>query len=549
MARGTARLIGANRAVSPSDRALAGRRECDIYIEYSLNMKAAAPSASGPVTTNVQPYLERGMTLGTPREELLLVDGRLVPAADDGWFENVNPATGEVIGVTADAASTDMERAIDAARRAFDEASWAADPAFRVRCLRQLQEALLRHADELRAVVVAEGGSPVALTYGPQLDAPVQGLGWVADLAERYAWETDLGVAEPMGIHSRRFQRREPAGVVGAIVPWNFPVQIMLAKVGPALAAGCTVVLKPAPDTPWSATLIGRIATEETDLPAGVLNVVAGSRHELGHQLAADKRVDMVSFTGSTATGRSVMRAGAENIKKVFLELGGKSALLALDDADLKTVAGNAAFQITAHAGQGCAILSRLVLPRDRYEEGVELLTETLRSWPYGDPTDPNVLMGPLISERQRQRVLGYIATGVAEGATLALGGGVPEHLPRGYYVEPTILTDVAPDATVAQQEIFGPVLVVLAHDGDDHAVDIANNSDYGLSGMVVSASPERARRVAERVRTGTISVNGGMYYGADVPFGGYRQSGTGRESGLAGFEEYLEIKTIAEAC
>jgi aldehyde dehydrogenase (NAD+) len=257
----------------------------------------------------------------------------------------------------------------------------------------------------------------------------------------------------------------------------------------------------------------------------------------------------MVSFTGSTATGRSVMRAGAENIKKVFLELGGKSALLALDDADLKTVTGNAAFQITSHAGQGCAILSRLVLPRERYEEGVELLAETLRSWPYGDPADPNVLMGPLISERQRQRVLGYIATGVAEGATVALGGGVPDHLPRGYYVQPTILTDVAPDATVAQEEIFGPVLVVLAHDGDDHAVHIANDSAYGLSGMVVSASAERARRVAQRVRTGTISVNGGLYYGADAPFGGYRQSGIGRESGLAGFEEYLEIKTVAEAC
>jgi aldehyde dehydrogenase (NAD+) len=489
------------------------------------------------------------MTSGKTREELLLVDGRLVPAADEGWFENVNPATEEVIGVTADATDTDMDRAIGAARHAFDQTTWAADPAFRVRCLRQLQEALTRHAEELRAVIVAEGGSPVTLTRGPQLDAPVEGLSWVADLAERYAWETDLGVAEPMGIRSRRAQRREPAGVVGAITPWNFPVQIALAKAGPALAAGCTVVLKPAPDTPWSAAMLGRIAAEETDLPPGVLNVVTGSRHELGQQLAADTRVDMVSFTGSTATGRSVMRAGAENIKKVFLELGGKSALLALDDADMKTVAANAAFQVTTHAGQGCAIVSRLVLPRDRYEEGVALLVEMLRGWPYGDPTDPAVLMGPLISERQRHRVLDYIATGIAEGATVALGGGIPPHLPRGYYVEPTILTDVAPDATIAQEEIFGPVLAVLAHDGDDDAVAVANNSAYGLSGMVVSASPERARRVAERVRTGTISFNGGMYYGADAPFGGYRQSGVGRESGLAGFEEYLEIKTIAEAC
>jgi aldehyde dehydrogenase (NAD+) len=483
------------------------------------------------------------------REECLLIDGRLVPAADGGWFENVNPATEEVIGLTADATSADMDRAIGAARRAFNETAWASDPAFRVRCLRQLQQALIGHAEELRAVIVAEVGSPVALTHGPQLDAPVEGLGWVADLAERYAWETDLGVADSMGIRSHRFQRREPAGVVGAITPWNFPVQIILAKAGPALAAGCTVVLKPAPDTPWSATMLGRIVSEETDLPPGVLNVVAGSRHELGHQLAADPRVDMVSFTGSTATGRSVMRAGADNIKKVFLELGGKSALLALDDADLAAVTGTAAFHVTTHAGQGCAILSRLVLPRDRYEEGVSMIVETLRNWPYGDPTDPAVLMGPLISERQRQRVLGYITKGVAEGATVALGGGIPAHLTRGYYVEPTVLTNVAPDSTVAQEEIFGPVLAVLAHEGDDHAVAIANNSAYGLSGGVVSASAERARRVAERVRTGTISVNGGMYYGADAPFGGYRQSGVGRESGLAGFEEYLEIKTIAEAC
>jgi aldehyde dehydrogenase (NAD+) len=482
------------------------------------------------------------------RHELLLIDGSLTAASGAETYPNINPATEEVIGVTADGGAADMDRAIAAARRAFDQSTWATDPAFRVRCLRQLHEGLLKHADELRSTIVAEAGTPVMLTHGPQLDVPVEGVAWIADLASGYVWETDLGVASPMGIATHRFLRREPVGVVGAITPWNFPMQINLAKVAPALAAGNTVVLKPAPDTPWAATVLGRVVAEETDIPAGVFNVVVSSRHEIGQQLAEDPRVDMLSFTGSTATGRNVMRAGAGSIKKVFLELGGKSALLALDDADLDIALGNVAFQITTHAGQGCAVLSRLVLPRARYDEGIDKLVAMLRGWPVGDPTDPNTLTGPLISEKQRQRVLGYIAQGVAEGGTVALGGGIPASQPRGFFVEPTVITGVSPDAVVAQEEIFGPVLVVLAHDGDDHAVEIANNSAYGLSGMVVSASRERARSIAHRVRTGTISVNGGLYYSPDVPFGGYRQSGVGRESGVAGFEEYLEIKAIAES-
>jgi aldehyde dehydrogenase (NAD+) len=463
-------------------------------------------------------------------------------------FENINPATEESIGTTADCGQTEMDAAIAAARRAFDGTSWSTDHTFRVRCLRQLKEALTKNADELRAALVAEIGTPVALTHGPQLDVPVDGLGWVANLAANYAWEEDLGEAAPFGSRSRRRLWREPVGVVGAITPWNFPMQINLAKIGPALAAGCTVVLKPAPDSPWAATMLGRIAAEETDLPPGVLNVVPSSRHEVGAQLAADERVDMVSFTGSTATGRAVMIAGAANLKKVFLELGGKSALIALDDADLPTVAATAAFQITTHAGQGCAILSRLLLPRDRYEEGVAALVETLHGWPYGDPSDPATLMGPLISERQRNRVLAHLEKGLAEGAKVALGGGVPKHLPKGWFVEPTVLTDVGADTTVAQEEIFGPVICVIPYDGgDDEAVRVANNSRYGLSGGVISASADRARAVARKVRAGTFSINGGTYYGADMPFGGYRQSGVGRESGVAGFEEYLEIKAVAE--
>ena len=486
-------------------------------------------------------------TNGLAREERLLVGGKLVEATGGATFEVVNPATEEVLGVVADGSAADLDAAVRAARTAFDDTTWSTDVGFRVHCLRQFHEALTAHAEELRATCVAEVGAPIALTYGAQLDTPVEGVAWVADLLEHYEWVTDLGFAEPFGIRSRRWVHREATGVVAAITPWNFPFQINLAKVAPALAAGNTVVLKPAPDTPWCATLLGRIAAEETDLPPGVLNIVTSSGHEVGQQLAEDARVDLVSFTGSTATGRKVMVAAAGNLKRVFLELGGKSAAIVLDDADLANGVGSTGLQVMVHAGQGCAITTRLLVPRSRYDEALELLVATMSSIGYGDPTDASNLMGPLISERQRQRVLGYVATGVNEGATVALGGGVPSHLPVGYFVEPTVLVDVAPSATVAQEEIFGPVLVVLPFDSDDHAVAIANDSAYGLSGAVFSSSVERARSVAARVRTGTVAINGGLYYGADVPFGGYKQSGIGREMGLAGFEEYLETKAVAE--
>jgi aldehyde dehydrogenase (NAD+) len=479
-------------------------------------------------------------------EERLLIGGRLVEAEGGATFDNVNPATEEVIGVVADGTQADMDAAIAAARNAFDATDWSTDVAFRVRCLRQLHEALEKRREDLRPTVVAEVGCPVMLTNIAQLDTPVDGMAWVIDLLERYEWSEDLGEAVNFGVNSRRTVHREATGVVGAITPWNYPIQINLAKVVPALAAGNTVVLKPAPDTPWTATLLGRLVAEETDIPSGVFNVVTSADHSVGQQLAEDSRVDLVSFTGSTATGRRVMAAASTNLKKVFLELGGKSAMVVLDDADVAEAAAGSAFQILSHAGQGCAITSRLVVPASRHDEAVEALTSTLASVPYGDPTDPSHLMGPLVSARQRERVLGYIETAKEEGATVACGGGVPDHLPVGYYVEPTVLTGVDPDATVAQEEIFGPVMVVQTHDGDDDAVAVANDSIYGLSGGVVG-SPERARAVAARIRTGTMSVNGGMWFGADVPFGGYKQSGIGREMGRAGFEEYLETKAVAE--
>jgi aldehyde dehydrogenase (NAD+) len=487
------------------------------------------------------------VTEGLWCEERLLVDGRLVAAASGATYDDVNPATEEVIGVVADGGAVDMDAAVAAARRAFDETSWSTDLAFRVRCLRQLQEGLVRHADELRGTIVAEAGASLSLTMGAQQDTPVQAVGWVADLAEDYAWHEDLGEASLFGIRSQRTLHRRPVGVVGAITPWNFPVQINLAKLAPALATGNTVVLKPAPDTPWCATLLGRVVAEETDIPPGVVNVVTSADPLLGAQLAGDPRVDMVSLTGSTATGRAVMAAAAPNLTRVFLELGGKSAAVVLDDADVAEAASATGFQVMIHGGQGCAITTRLVLPRRRYDEGVEAVVELMGTLVYGDPMEGAHLMGPLINERQRQRVLGYVARGVEDGATLALGGGIPGHLPVGYYVEPTVLTDVDPASAVAQEEIFGPVLVVLAHDGDDDAVAIANDSAYGLSGAVYSGSVERARALAARVRTGTMSINGGLWYGPDVPFGGVKHSGIGREMGRAGLEEYTELMAVAE--
>ena len=478
----------------------------------------------------------------------LYLAGARVAAEGGATYDNVDPATEEVLGVAADASDGDVDRAIAAARRAFDDGGWSTDTALRVRCLRQLHQAMVDHREELRAMTVAEVGTPVALTHGPQLDAPIDFLAYYADLAESYEWSEDLGDATPMGIPSHRWIEKEPVGVVGAITAWNFPHQLNLAKVGPALAAGNTVVLKAAPATPWSALALGRLAEEHTDLPPGVLNIITAERNDIGELITTDPRVDLVTFTGSTAVGRRIMAVAADTVKKVFLELGGKSAFVALEDCDLGAASGAAAFGVCTHAGQGCAIPTRLLLPRSRYDEGIEIAKGVLESMPYGDPTDPANFMGPLVSERQRERVHGLVRGAVDEGATLVTGGRRPDHLGRGFFYEPTLLADVDPDATIAQEEVFGPVLAVIPFDGtDDDAVRIANNSIYGLSGAVMSGDPARARAVARRIRTGTLMINGGIYYGPDVPFGGFRQSGVGREMGVAGFEEYLEVKAFAE--
>ncbi len=477
----------------------------------------------------------------------LLIDGKLV-GGGAGTFDTVNPATEEPLGSAADADADDMDRAISAARTAFDHSDWSHDVALRVHCLRQLRDALRAEIEELRAVTVAEVGAPVAFTQGSHLEGPVNDLAFPAEVAESYSWRTDLGVASPMGIATHRSLAREPYGVVGAITPFNFPHQINLAKLGPALAAGNTVILKPAPETPWCAAHVGRIIAERTDFPPGVVNIVTSGDRGLGARLCADGRVDVVSFTGSTATGAAVMASAAQTITKVFLELGGKSAFVVLDDADLRRACEAAAMAVSRHAGQGCAFTTRLVVPRNRYDEAVEATADAMAGIAVGDPTDPATVCGPLISARQRDRVQDYLDLAVAEGGSFACGGGRPAGAGRGYFIAPTVIRGLQNSARVAREEIFGPVLVVLAHDGDDDAVAIANDSPYGLSAAVWSSDPDRAAAVAARLRTGTVSVNGGVWYSADIPFGGYKQSGNGREMGLAGFEEYLETKVIATA-
>jgi aldehyde dehydrogenase (NAD+) len=304
-------------------------------------------------------------------------------------------------------------------------------------------------------------------------------------------------------------------------------------------------VLKPAPDTPFNATRLGRLVVEETDIPPGVVNVVTSSDHLVGEALTTSPLVDMVAFTGSSATGRRVMEAASASLKPVFLELGGKSVNLVLDDADFSRV-GPLSSAVCFHGGQGCAIPTRFLVPRSRYDEAVESVAEAFRGVHYGDPEDLTNIMGPLISSRQRDRVLGYIEQGRREGARLVLGGGRPSHLATGWFVEPTLFADVDNSMTIAREEIFGPVLVMIPFDDDDDAVRIANDSPFGLSGMITSGDLDRARSVAARIRTGTLSLNGGMYYGADAPFGGYKESGIGRQCGIEGLEVFTETKTVA---
>ena len=475
----------------------------------------------------------------------MYIDGALVEAGSGRTFDNIDPFTEDSIGVTADGTAEDFRRAIAAARRAFDTTGWSNDAVFRAHCLTQLHQALERRKEEIRALLVSEVGTAVWLTRDTLLDVPIARLADYARLATNYEYEKALPDLDFRGTASRRFRRKEPLGVVAAITPWNGPWGDNLTKVGAGLASGNTIVLKPSPDAPWAGTILGRIAAEETDLPPGVLNVVTSSDNMMGEILTTDPRVDLIAFTGSAPNGRRIAEVSAKTLKRLILELGGKSPYVVLESADVAGQAEVAAKLICTNAGQGCVARSRLLLPRSRYAEGVAAAAAVMSSVTYGDPRDPHNYMGPLVSAHHRARVLGHIERAVAEGSRLVCGGRVPPRFNKGFFVEPTLFADVKPDDYIAQEEVFGPVLAVIPYDDAEDALAIANNSVYGLSATVVAGTDDEALAFANRLRTGTVSVNGGVWMHMDVPFGGYKHSGIGRQFGLEGFESYLETKVI----
>jgi aldehyde dehydrogenase (NAD+) len=401
--------------------------------------------------------------------------------------------------------------------------------------LRQLHQALSEEQGHFRETDTSEAGRPYVRTVA-SIGRNVGLFKDYIDIAEAYEFEQPL--PEGPGI-----LRREPFGVIGAILTWNCGFALNVKKLAPALAAGNTIVMRPAPETPWQTTLIGRIIVEQTDIPSGVVNILPSSSPTVAAALSSDPRVDMVTFTGSTGVARQVLAQAAATMKKVHIEAGGKSAAVLLDDADFESVIPNIIAGLCANAGQTCTALTRLLLPRSRYAEGVELARQALSSVVCGDPWDPSCGQGPQISAKHRQRVLGYFDKARADGAKVVLGGGQPD-LARGFYVEPSLFAEVQPDSTIAQEEIFGPALAAIQYDSDADALEIANNSIYGLYGAIYSDSDERALGIAKNIRAGQVSVNSGVTFGMG-PFGGYKQSGLGRESGIWGFEEFLEMKTI----
>lgn len=467
----------------------------------------------------------------------LFIGGSWVAPAGDGVIEIVSPVTEEVIAHVPEASPADVDGAVRAARRAFDEGPWPRmAPAERAAALMRIRREVEARFDAMCMAFTAEIGTPIAISRAFHENALAM-WGDAATLHERFAFEEKRTWADG---HARIV--REPVGVVATIIPWNGPVATASLKLGPALAAGCTVVLKPAPEGPVSAMLLAE-AIEAAGLPEGVVSVLPAGR-ETGEHLVRHPGVDKVAFTGSTAAGRRIMSLCGERIARVTLELGGKSAAIIADDIALDEVLPTIVGGGIAHSGQVCAALTRILVPRDRHDEVAEALAAALAQVTVGDPMDEATFLGPLAAERQRERVEGYIAVGRQEGATLAYGGGRPAHLARGWYVEPTLFTDVDNSMRIAREEIFGPVLSLIPFDTTDEAVAIANDSDYGLSGAVFADDRALAEQMARRVRTGQISVNS---WGMCVvqPFGGFKQSGLGREGNVEGLTPYLETKVI----
>ena len=465
----------------------------------------------------------------------LYIDGAWRPPTGTGIIEVYSASTEEAIGAVPAGTAADVDRAVDAACRAFAGGWGRTTPGERAAWLDGLAAALKARVPEVARTIAEEVGSPISMATSVQAGSPVAIAHDFADLARGYAWE------EPVG-HS--LVAREPYGVVAAITPWNYPLHQILAKVAPALAAGCTVVLKPSEIAPLNAGLLAE-ACLEVGLPPGVLNIVHGTGPVVGEALVSHPAVDMVSFTGSLRAGRRVAALAADTVKKVTLELGGKSAFVVLDDAPLERAVPAGVKNAMLNSGQTCSAWTRMVVPRSRRDDVVAIAQRALEGLPLGDPLDPATRLGPLISEPQRARVEGFIRKGLEEGARVAIGGRRPAAFPRGHYVEPTVFVDVSPAMTLAQEEIFGPVISVLTYETEDEAVAIANGTIYGLAGGVWSADPERALRVARRIRAGQVDINGARF-NPRAPFGGYKQSGVGREFGVHGLEEFLQVKAIA---
>ncbi|MFE9256890.1 aldehyde dehydrogenase family protein [Streptomyces sp. NPDC006879] len=462
----------------------------------------------------------------------MYIDGAWRPASGGESIAVVNPADEQLLGHVPAGTAEDVDAAVRAARAAFP--GWAATaPAERAARLTALRDVLLARREEFADLITDELGSPRAFSHLVHAGAPIAVSGSYAQLAAEFAFEERIGNSTVY---------LEPVGVVGAITPWNYPLHQIVAKVAPALAAGCTIVLKPAEDTPLTAQLFAE-AVDEARLPAGVFNLVTGTGVVAGQALVEHPGVDLVSFTGSTAVGRQVGATAGAAIKRFALELGGKSANVILPGADLPKAVRAGVAHVMNNAGQSCNALTRMLVQRDRYEEAVELAAAAAAEYPTGDPRREGTRIGPLINARQQSRVREYIAKGVEEGARLVTGG-TEAPAGKGYFVAPTIFADVTPSMTIAQEEIFGPVLAILAYEDEEDALRIANGTSYGLGGAVWAADEETAAAFARRMETGQVDVNGGRFNPL-APFGGYKQSGVGRELGRHGLTEYLQTKSL----
>ena len=466
--------------------------------------------------------------------ETHFIGGEWVAGTAKNSIEVLNPATEQRIGRVPSGTAEDIDVAARAARAAFE--GWSTTPtAERAAILLEIHEGLAARADEIAETITAEVGMPIKLSKIIQAGSPIGQFKGMAKVLSAYEFEQDIRNSRIV---------REAVGVVGCITPWNYPLHQIAAKVAPALAAGCTVVLKPSEVAPLNAIILAEVIAG-TRLPAGVFNLVNGEGPVVGEAIARHPEIDMVSFTGSTGAGRRVSELAAATVKRVTLELGGKSAAILLDDADMTKAVKGVFGACYLNSGQTCTAHTRMLIPENRYDEVAELAKQIAAGWTVGDPTEDGTRLGPLVSAAQRDRVQRYIKQGVDEGAELLCGGpNAPTGHDRGYFVQPTVFGRVAPESTIAQEEIFGPVLSILTYKDEDDAVEIANDSLYGLSGGVWSADQDRALRVARRLRTGMVDINGGAF-NPSAPFGGYKQSGIGREFGEFGLEEFLEVKSI----